>query len=223
MALSKNALGFLSVLILVGIVVGATYLRLRPDPETDGEAAAAALEGAQVLSAQEQFNTEIPQPVSGMPAVQDTLRVSVTAAGQAEAIRRATLTARVSGVVAAVPVRENQVVGQGRLLAQVDTTEYALAVAAAQAAVWTAEVDYQTRVLFDEELEDSDTRAERDRLARAVSGLDQAEVELRRAEMELSESSVTAPFGGRVADLMVVPGQFVREGDELLTVVDLDP
>ena len=225
MALSKNALGFLSVLILVAIVAGATYLRLRPDPEADGEAGSAVVEGeaAEILSAQEQFNTEIPQPVSGMAAVQDTLRVSVTAAGQAEAIRRATLTARVSGVVAAVPVRENQVVGQGRLLAQVDTTEYALAVAAAQAAVRTAEVDYQTRVLFDEELEDSNTRAERDRLARAVSGLDQAQVDLRRAELELSESSVTAPFGGRVADLMVVPGQFVREGDELLTVVDLDP
>lgn len=225
MALSKNALGFLSVLILVAIVAGATYLRLRPDPDPEGETAVAQAAGgqAEVLSAQEQFNTEIPQPVTGTSAVQDTLRVSVTAAGQAEAIRRATLTARVAGVVAAVPVRENQAVGQGRLLAQVDTTEYALAVAAAEAAVRTAEVDYQTRVLFDEELENSETRAERDRLARAVSGLDQAQVELRRAQLELSESSVTAPFGGRVADLMVVPGQFVREGDELLTVVDLDP
>ena len=225
MALSKNALGFLSVFILVGIVAGATYLRLRPEPEQDGGTGTAVVdgEGAEILSAQEQFNTEIPQPVSGMAAVQDTLRVSVTAAGQAEAIRRATLTARVTGVVASVPVRENQAVGQGRLLAQVDSTEYSLAVAAAEAAVRTAEVDYQTRVLFDEELEDSETRAERDRLARAVSGLDQAEVDLRRAQLELSESSVTAPFGGRVADLMVVPGQFVREGDEILTVVDLDP
>ncbi|MDH3223301.1 MAG: efflux RND transporter periplasmic adaptor subunit [Gemmatimonadota bacterium] len=225
MALSKNALGFLSVLILLGIVAGATYLRLRPEAEVPEGSPGGVVsgEGAEVLSAQEQFNTEIPQPVSGEAAVRDTLRVSVTAAGQAEAIRRATLTARVSGVVAAVPVRENRTVGQGQLLVQVDTTEYALAVSAAEAAVRSAEVDYQTRVLFNEEQEESEAKAQRDRLARAVSGLDQATVELRRAQFELAESSVTAPFGGRVADLLVVPGHFVREGDELLTVVDLDP
>ena len=224
MALSKNALGLLSVVILIGVIAGATYLRLRPEAGEEGaQADAEAAEGVEVLSAQEQFNTEIPQPVSGIAAVQDTLWISVTAAGQAEAIRKATLTARVSGVVASVPARENQAVGSGRLLAQVDSTEYALAVSAAEAAVRKAEVEYRTRVLFDEELEDQAARAERDRLARAVAGLDEAEVELRRARFELDETSVTAPFGGRVADLRVVPGQFVREGDELLTVVDLNP
>lgn len=226
MALSKNALGLLSVVLLVGVVAGATYLRLRPEsaPGSAGvEPGVEATSDNPVMSAQEQFNTEIPQPVTGMVTVQDTLWVSITAAGQAEAVRRATLTARVSGVISAVPVRENQGVGSGRRLAQIDTTEYALGVAAAEAELRTAEVEYRTRVLFEDENENAAARAERDRLARSVSGLDKAEVELRRARIDLNETTVTAPFGGRVADLMVVPGQFVREGDELMTIVDLDP
>lgn len=226
MALSRNALGLLSVVILVGVVAGGTWIRLRPEPteqEAQTAGGAEATAGAEILSAQEQFNTEIPQPVSGAVAVQDTLWVSVTAAGQAEAIRRATLTARVSGTVAAVPVRENRAVAAGHLLAQIDTTEYALEVASAEAAVRSAEVEYRTRVLFDEEVADTAARRERDRLARSVSGLDEAQVQLRRARLDLDETSVTAPFAGRVANVEVVPGQFVREGDELLTVVDLDP
>jgi RND family efflux transporter MFP subunit len=48
-------------------------------------------------------------------------------------------------------------------------------------------------------------------------------VAVREAELRLSRTHVRAPFAGRVASLRVVPGQTVRVGDELATVVDLDP
>ena len=85
MALSKNALGGLTIVILLGVVAGATYLRIRPDPSQDpGQTQVDGGSGeTPVMSAQEQFNAEIPQPVSGRAAVQDTLWVSVSAAGQA--------------------------------------------------------------------------------------------------------------------------------------------
>jgi RND family efflux transporter MFP subunit len=34
---------------------------------------------------------------------------------------------------------------------------------------------------------------------------------------------VKAPFSGRIANLKVVPGQFVNSGDELLTIQEMDP
>ncbi|MDE2751738.1 MAG: efflux RND transporter periplasmic adaptor subunit, partial [Gemmatimonadota bacterium] len=131
--------------------------------------------------------------------------------------------AQKSGIISTVGVRENQAVGTGRLVVQIDTTEYALEVATREAALRKARSDYRTRVLFDEELEDPEVRRQRDMLARAQTGLDQAEVDLRRAELDLAKTAARVPFGGRVADLRVVAGQFVREGDELLTVVDIDP
>lgn len=46
---------------------------------------------------------------------------------------------------------------------------------------------------------------------------------MRQAELQLERTRVTAPFGGRIANLRVVEGAYVTVGTELLTVVDLDP
>ena len=202
----------------------AIWWRLRPPPEEADVLADVSEEvGEVVQSVREQFDTELPQPVSGVAAIQDTLWISVTAKGRAEAFREAKLTARAAGMVVSVRVRENQQVSAGELVVQIDTTEYALDVAANEAVLRKAEADYRTLVLFDEELEDPEVRRQRDRLARAQVGLDQAQVDYQRAQLVLEKTAVRAPFGARVADLMVVQGQFVREGDDLLTVVDIDP
>ncbi len=223
MAYSRSTLRILTVVILIAGFAAAIYWRIRPDTEDGQEEAPSAEEAQVVQSVQEQFNTEVPQPVTGAVVVRDTLRISVTAEGRAEPFRTVQLTARASGIVASVFVRENQAVGGGNLLVQIDSTEYALLVAAKAAALLKAEADYQALVLFDEEMEDETARTRRDRFARSATGLDQAEVEHRQALLNLAKTSVKAPFGGRIANLQVVPGQFVREGDELLTLVDLDP
>lgn len=223
MTYSRATLRVLTVVAVLAALAAAIYWRIRPETQDD-DASGEPQENAEVVqSVQEQFNTELPQPVTGAVAVQDTLWISVTAEGRAEAMRRVSVTAQVSGYVAQVPVRENQSVRQDALLVLVDTTEYALEVAAKAAALLKAEADYQTTVLFDDELEDEEARARRDRFARSNTGLPQAQVEHRRALLNLQKTFVRAPFGGRAADLKVVPGQFVREGDELLTLIDLNP
>ena len=224
MTYSRATLRVLTVVAVLAAVAAAIYWRIRPEPQDDAEASDEPQENAEVVeSVQEQFNTELPQPVTGAVAVQDTLWISVTAEGRAEAMRRVGVTAQVSGYVAQAPVRENQYVRQGDLLVLVDTTEYALEVAAKAAALLKAEADYQATVLFDDEIEDEEARARRDRFARSNTGLPQAQVEHRRALLNLQKTSVRAPFGGRAADLKIVPGQSVREGDELLTLIDLNP
>ena len=170
-----------------------------------------------------QFSTDVPQPVSGAEARLDTLWIRVSAAGQAEAFRRTMVTAQLEGWVEAVPARENQQVSRGSLMAVIDSTEYALGVEQARADLLTAEADFRQMVLFEDEIEDTGVREERRRVARARSGLDQREVELRRAELELARTRVTAPFEGRVANIRVVQGQYVTPGTELVTIVDLDP
>lgn len=224
MAQSRSTLGVLTVLIILGGLAGGVWWRLRPEPEEESDSAELSEEAGEVVeSVQQQFSTELPQPVTGVAAVQDTLWISVTAKGRAEAIRETKITARTSGIVVSVPVRENQAVRSGQLMVGIDTTEYALEVAARFAALQKARADYQTRVIGDDALADEEVRARRDRLARAITGLDEAEVAHRRAVLDLEKTSVRAPFGGRVADLKVVPGQFVPEGEELLTVVDINP
>jgi membrane fusion protein (multidrug efflux system) len=170
-----------------------------------------------------EFSTDVPQPVTGAKVLRDTLWISVSASGQAEAYRRATLNAQVEGRVVSLPVMESQRVARGDLLLGIDTTQSALDVATAQANLLQAQARYRQDVLFDDSITDPEVKAQRDKYARSMSGLDQAEVALRKAELTLARTAVRAPFDGWVADVKVVPGQHVTVGAPLMTVVDLDP
>jgi RND family efflux transporter MFP subunit len=162
-------------------------------------------------------------PVEGAAALRGTLVLGISAAGQAEASRRTIVTAQVGGRVSAVPVRENAPVRAGAPVTSLDPAEFRLAVDDAEARVREAEARYREMTLFDERIADAPTREERDRVARARSGLEVAEVALRRTTLELERTRLTAPFAGRIASLRVEPGQWVRPGDELMTLVQLDP
>ncbi|HEX6938278.1 MAG TPA: efflux RND transporter periplasmic adaptor subunit [Longimicrobiales bacterium] len=210
----------IGVALVVLVVMGAgVYLRIRRaeegEADTGGSRPVVASAGA--------FSTDVAIPVEGAPVVRDTLVLSVSASGQAAAYRRATVRAQVEGQVTRVLVRESERVGAGALLLEVDPTQYELEVERARAAVASAEASFRELTLFDDRIDDPEVRAERERVARAKSQLDQTRVALREAELRLARTRVRAPFPGRVASVRVVPGQWVQPGDELLTVVDLDP
>ena len=225
MSFSKGTLSLVTVLLVISLLVVGVWWRLGG---FSGEAEAGTVaEGVEVelpgTSGGSQFSANMPQPVGGAEVLLDTLWIRVGAAGQAEAFRRTTLTAQVAGTVQSLLVRENQSVGGGALLIRLDSTEYALGVDQARADLLAAETDYRQLILFDDEIEDLAVRAERERIARTRSGLDQRNVALRQAELQLERSRIAAPFGARIADIRVVEGQYVGVGTELLTVVDLDP
>ncbi len=209
-----------ATLVVSALAVGVV-LRLGAEDgsgdDTAGDAVGAVASGGAARA------TDVPIPVEGTEAILDTLVLAVRANGRAVPARTTTILAHVAGRVARVPVAESDRVGAGRLLAAIDPTEYQLAVDDAEAQVRRAEAEYRSITLFDERIEDASVREERARVARARSGLDQAEVALRRAQLDLARTAVVSPFAGRVADVQVVPGEYVRAGDPLLTVSDLDP
>ena len=166
-------------------------------------------------------SSELSIPVEGEAVIQDTLVLAVSAAGQVAPWRQSIITATVAGQVRAVDVVENAGVATGSALVSIDPAEYELALAEAQASLRTAEAQYRETTLFDERITDAKVREERQKAARAKSGLDRAEVAVQKAKLELSRSRVRAPFAGRIANIKVQPGQWVRPGDELMTVVEL--
>ncbi len=206
------------------LLLAATYLRARGTAATaSAESSGRSLGGGRVSRAAASPSVDVAIPVEGAPVVRDTLVLSVTAAGQAAAWQQTTLQAQVAGRVEQLPVRENNAIGADQLLVALDPAEYDLAVAEAAARLRAAEASYRELTVFDERIEDRTVRAERDRVARAKSGLDAADVALRKTELDRKRTRVTAPFAGRVASLRVVPGQWVRPGEELLTIARLDP
>ncbi len=222
MSVSKLLIGVTVVAIVAAGGYGG-YKRITGSGGSDGDDPAAGSEDRPEVSATQAFSTDIGIPVEGAVAVRDTLVISVSAAAQAAAIKESKLLAQVQGRIMRIRVKENDRVGGGHLLIEVDPTEYELNLADAEAGLAQAQATFQEFTLFDDQITDPEVLAERERVARARSGLDRAEVAVERARLELARTDIRTPFSGRVASIQVVEGQFVRNGDELLTVVDLDP
>ena len=216
------------VVVVTAAVVAATMLAGFGIYLTSRGSQGADLGGsawARGVSTPQAFPTDVAIPVAGAAVLRDILTISVTAAAQAAAARETRLLAQSQAAarVLRITVRENQPVATGELLLVLDSTDAYLALTEARAALLQAQATYRDLTLGNLPNADSAAGAERTRIARARSGLDQAEARLARAELDLERTRVTAPFAGRVANLMVVEGQSVRSGDELLSVVDLDP
>lgn len=220
----SRTLGSLLVLILIlGGVGSALAWRLlgnSGDTPAGTEALRPDVTGVQVSST-ESFGQRVP--VRGVAVTQDTLWIHVVASGQAQASRRSVVATRASGIVMGVAVRESQWVQSGDLLMQLDTLEASLDLAQARAGLVQAQADFEERMLFSGDLLEPVAQEERARIIRASSGLDQAEVALRRAELAMANTQVRAPFSGRVADLRAVEGGFLGSGAEVLTLVQLSP
>jgi RND family efflux transporter MFP subunit len=218
---ARRVLAGTAALLVLLLLATGVYSRIRGEsgddaedgPSTDGVASSAA--GS--------FATDVAIPVEGAEVVRDTLILSVGASGQAAAWNMAVVSAQVAGRVSSVTVRENQVVGRDQLLVAIDSEEYRLAVEAAQAGVRTAEARYRELTLHDELIDDPAIREQRAQFARASSGLESAEITLRQARHDLVRTRLTAPFPGRAASIQVVPGEWVQAGDEVMTIVNLDP
>jgi HlyD family secretion protein len=209
-------------LVLVTSAAGVVYKLNGSDADPGGNSGA-AVDSIAASNESEAYGaaSDLAIPVEGEAVVQDTLVLAVSAAGQVAPWRQSVITAQVEGQVQAVPVRENAPVSTNTPLLFIDPAEYELALAEAQASLRTAEAQYRETTLFDERISDAAVRGERQKAARAKSGLDRAEVAVAKAKLELGRSRVRAPFAGRVANVKVQPGQWVRPGDELMTIVEL--
>lgn len=223
MSTSRRLIGSLFVVVIIAGALGAAWWRINSAGSSGGDSPEIDDGNRPEVSATGTFATNVAIPVSGGEAVRDTLVISVSAAAQAAAEREAPLSARVAGRITRLYVHENQVVRAGAVLAAIDSTDSQLSVADASARLASAQATYRETILFDDEIEDPEVRAERDRVARAKSGLDQAQVALEQAQLQLDRTKIRAPFGGRVASIEIVEGQEATVGELLMTVIDLDP
>jgi len=224
MSLSRRLAIIGTVVVVLGLLGGGIYFRLA-GKKSGGNASASdtPTAGPTPEAATANFGTGVAIPVQAAKVVRGPLIISVTAAGQAAAERQTKILSQVNGRVDKVLTHEDARVGPGQLLIHVDSAQYALDLASKRAGLAQAEANFRDQTLFDDSIADTAIRAQRERIARAKTGVDAAEVAVKQAQLTLDQTKITAPFSGRVADLKVVEGQTVRTGDELVTVVDLNP
>lgn len=220
MKFSKRYLAVGVTTLLVLSVAGVFALRVKG---AEGEETAEATAFGVDVSATDAFGTDMPIPVEGAAVIHDTLVLAVRAAGEAAAWRKTVVRARVGGLVQAMPARENAAVGAGGLLVLLDPEEHQLELAEQKARLLQAEAAFRDATLFDSRIENEQVRREREEWARARTGIEAAELAVRRAEINLGRTRVAAPFAGVIANIVVVAGQHVNPNDELLTIQEVDP
>ncbi|MGK3989828.1 efflux RND transporter periplasmic adaptor subunit [Sorangium sp. So ce136] len=176
----------------------------------------------------------VEYPVEVAPVEVKPQDFVVAAPGVLEAFERVQITARVSGVIDKVSFAEGEEVKPGKVLAYIDSRRYQLAVSSAKAALEKAEATQadvarglerrsaasqdNPGLIPGEELESYQTK-----LRTAKADVDQAREALKTAQLNLSDSSVTAPQGGVIQTRSVETGQFVQAGTLIATLLRSDP
>ena len=142
-----------------------------------------------------------------------------------------TISARVSGSVKAVLVKDNQRVKKGDLLVEIDPADYR---SKAEAAKANRELQRATLRLAESDRKRAKALYEQDassteRYDKAVSTYEislaqvkLAEEQLRQAELNLGYTTVVAPADGYVTRKSVQTGNQVQTGQPLMAIVDLD-
>lgn len=174
-----------------------------------------------------------PVPVTVASAESGEMPLLLNTVGRAEAWEGVTLKSRVDGQVQAVVYTEGQAVHKGQVLLQLDPGDFAAKVAQAEAVVARDEAQLAKAradveryaglkargFVSDEKLNEMRTN---EMAVAATLKADRAALDL--ARLQLSYTTIRAPFAGVVGARLVFPGSAVKTNDTALAVVNrVDP
>lgn len=201
-----------SIVIAAVLAAGALAWVASGQYADGGRAPEAQKPPAQLDTADERPRVRVRRQVAEDWAAEVVLR------GRTEAERMVEVRAETEGRVIALNASDGEAVGADTEIARLDPDDRPAAVKEAKAFLKQRRVEFEA----DRELAKKGFRAETT-LAGSQAALEAAEAALTRARVELSNTRITAPFDGLIEDHMVEIGDFVKEGDPIVRVVDLDP
>ncbi len=150
---------------------------------------------------------------------QGTLASVVAATGTLEPVTTVQVGTQVSGIIQEVAVDFNDRVAAGQVIARIDTTLLAAAVASARTQVQRADAELRHSErefrrldgLFKEAMiSESEFNTAQYNLDVAKASLAAARIDLERAERNLGYATITAPIDGTVVSRTIDPGQTVQ-------------
>ncbi|MFC1559297.1 efflux RND transporter periplasmic adaptor subunit [Gemmatimonadota bacterium] len=143
---AKSLLKFFIIVVILGAVATAVYLRIQKEKAEEAEGTpASAVEanaGDRDAAVEGLFRGIDPIPVRATPTVLGTLVQTVHAEGRAQPLRQVNVVSQVSGIMDRLRVKEGDYIREGQVLMELDREEYELALENAQASYLRAQADY---------------------------------------------------------------------------------
>jgi RND family efflux transporter MFP subunit len=184
----------------------------------------------------EQQAQPAPPPVTVAQPTQRTVTDWDEFTGRFDAIEQVQIRARVTGFVTSVEFKDGAVVKAGDLLYVIDPRQYQAAAEQAQGQLADAkakvelaqrELDRATTLIRTQAISENIVDQRKQALAAAEAATLQADGALKRAQLDVEFTRVTAPITGRISRHLVTVGNLVQgseSGATLLTsIVSMDP
>ena len=158
-----------------------------------------------------------PMPVEVSQVHVQTVADRFDAVGTIEAIEAITVVSEIDGVVRSLPFKEGGSIGRGGLIAQLDDSQLAAEFARAEA------LRAQTKSTYDrvKTVVDQGAGAPQD-LDDAAAALKVADANLALARARISKTRIVAPFAGSIGARRVSVGTFLRSGQAITDLANID-
>lgn len=202
-----------SIILATVIALGATAWVVSGQ-FTDRPATAASEPPAQSETATAQ---QPPRVRVATSTARDYVAV-IRASGQTEARRSVEIRAETAGRVATVGAAKGTWVEDGALIVQLDEADRRAQLARAKAAVEFRRIEYDAA----RQLAAKGYQAETKR-AQALAELEQARADQAHIQVDLDRTRIVAPFRAVLDRRLMEVGDYLKEGDVVATLVELDP
>ncbi len=143
---------------------------------------------------------------------------TITVRGRTEALHSVDVRAEVEGVVQAMHFEKGDTVRKGDVLCEIKTNDRGAKLDQAQALVDQTAKQHEVNLKLA-----TDGFRSKTQVAQSAAALEAARAQLRTMQIQLGNTRMRAPFGGRVNDRYVDVGDYMRVGDKCGQVIAPEP
>jgi len=206
--------------LIAGVVAVAAVTWILSGQVTDPKRSAHAVATEASTSRGQQSVVGQPRykPVRVRTIESEPWRREVVIRGRTEASRSVMLRAETAGRIVKILADEGKQVTKGQPIVKSDQAERTAKLAETMALLRQRSVEYKAAQTLAKKGYRADTK-----LAEAVAQLDAARAQVSQMKTDIARTTVKAPFDGILENRVVELGDYLKIGDDLASIVDLDP
>lgn len=138
--------------------------------------------------------------------------------GRTEPDRITTLKAELDGKVAEVLTQRGAMVSKGEVIARIEINDLHAQLKKHKSLLKQREIEYEGAIKLN-----ADGYQGRAQLSKSLAELDSVKAAIKRIEIDIDKTAIRAPYSGVLSERYVEEGDFVKIGDNIAVVSDLDP
>jgi len=148
----------------------------------------------------------------------DTVNDSVELYGRTEPDRITTLRAEISGKIVQVLAKRGSQVKEGQIIAKIALNDLESQLQRSEALLTQREIEYAGAKTLN-----ADGYQGKVQVASAKANLEAVKSDIKRLEINIEHTVIVAPFDGVLNTRYVEEGDYVKSGDDIAMIADLDP